>query len=133
MASDTVLWRSHLAELAEQRSASALIEHASLLGRILFKTGDGLADERTVIGHSDPHYSRLSRSSREARARTAFGMFVMPSSLAIPGPFCSTRRLHEASFPAERIGGLACVRLGFCGRAWRARICWNSRVRGLLI
>ena len=42
----------HPAQLRDQRRARALIEHATSFAGILFKTGDGLGDERIIIGHS---------------------------------------------------------------------------------
>src|SRR5262249_18469423 len=43
--------RIHLAQLAEQCFASVLIGQPPLLARVLFETGDGVADEGIVVSH----------------------------------------------------------------------------------
>src|SRR5262249_17977136 len=74
-------WRFHLGELVEQCLTCVLVEHASLLARILLERGDGLCNQRIVVGHHSctPREQDPVSAQREHLAATA-----LPPNLNFP-------------------------------------------------
>ena len=84
--SDSVSGGIHVAQLTDQSRARALVEHAPRLAGILLEAGDGLADERVVVGHLISASAPLDIST--FRLRTGFAPGRCPrgrhSSTATP-------------------------------------------------
>ena len=72
----------HPAQLRDQSRARALIERATAFAGVLFETGDGLGDERIIIGHSLAtslaHLSRRFRNGSSSFERVLHQYCVFP-------------------------------------------------------